>query len=172
MAESLWNALDDYLAAQLLAGLGNASSYTTLKITQVETAPIYDPQDWLKLYTVPFLIVATYTARSVVAGHDGGAMTKRDTEYGVTVASVTEGTPAQAKQNAAILVHRVEKLLAGLTFAGVTADDGSLLRGRPRGANGRLFESSIEIWQRPSANQPNLRYGVGITAFTVAGFNL
>lgn len=113
MAESLWNALDDYLAAQLLAGLGSGSSYATLEITQVETAPMYDPQDWVRLYTVPFLIVATYTARSSVAGHDGGTMIKRDTEYGVTVASVTEGTPSEAKRNAAILVHRVESFWPG-----------------------------------------------------------
>lgn len=172
MAESLWNALDDYLATQLLAGLGSASDYTTLVVTHVETAPIYDPQDWIKLYTVPFLIVTTYTARSVISGHDGGTTIKRDTEYAVTIVSVTEGTPAEAKQNAATMVHRVERLLSTLTFAGVTSDNGSLLRGRPRSANGRLFESSIEIWPRPSNSQPNLRYGVGITAFTVAGLNI
>lgn len=172
MAESLWNALDDYLAAQLLAGLGSSSGFSTLKITQVETAPIYDPQEWTQRYTTPFLIVTTYSARSVVSGHDGGSTIKRDTEYGVTVASVCDGAPAEAKRNAAILVHRVERLLSTMTFAGATADNGSLLRGRPRAANGRMFESSIEIWPRPSNSQPNLRYGVGITAFTVMGMNV
>lgn len=170
MAESLWNALDDYLAVQLLAGMGSASAYATLQITQVETAPIWDPQDWNRLYTPPFLIVATFTSRSVVAGHDGG--TKRDVEFAATVVSVTEGTPSAAKADAATLIHRVEKVLAGITFAGVTATDGSLLRGRPRGSNGRLFESSIEIWPKTSHNQANIRYGVGITAFTIAGLNL
>lgn len=172
MAESLWNALDTYLATQLLSAMGQASAYETLVITQVETAPVWDPQEWAKNYTVPFLIVASYEARSEVAGHDGGAMLKRNVEYGVTVISVVEGTPAIAKASAGILIHRVEKVLSGLTFAGVTADDGSLLRGRPRSANGRLFASTIEIWPRPSHNQPNYRYGVGITAFTVAGMNV
>lgn len=172
MAESLWNALDTYLSTQLLAEMGQASAYEALVITQVETAPIWDPQDWAKNYTAPFLIVASYEARSEVAGHDGGAMLKRNVEYGVTVVGVTEGTPAVAKADAATLIHRVEKVLSSLTFAGVTADDGSLLRGRPRSANGRLFASTIEIWPRPSHSQANIRYGVGVTAFTVAGMNV
>ncbi len=62
--------------------------------------------------------------------------------------------------------------MSTIAFASVTADNGSLLRGRPRSANGPLFESRIEIWPRPINSQPNLRYGVGITAFTVAGLNL
>ncbi len=172
MEESLWNALDEYLAAQLLAGLGIASDYETLVITQVETSPIWDPQDWAKLYTAPFLIVATFASRSAVAGHDGSETIKRDTEYAVSLLSVTEGDPKTAKRNSAILIGRVEKLLSTIRFDGVTTTGGSLLRGRPRNANGRMFESNIEIWPHPSHSQPNYRYGVGITAFTAAGLNI
>lgn len=172
MAESLWVGLDDYLAAQLLTGMGSASAYTTLVITEVATLAQIDVQDWSKLYTAPFQIVMSFQSRSQPAGHDGSSTVKRDVEYLVTVVNVVEGTPSVATMNAKILIHRTEKLLSTLSFAGVTADDGSLLRGRPKGNGGRMFMSDVELFQRPSNSQSNLRYGVGITAFSIAGLTV
>lgn len=172
MAESLWNALDDYLAAQLLGELGSAGDYTTLIVTSVDSHAQIDVQDWAKTYTTPFQIVMSFQARSQPAGHDDSSTIKRDVEYTVTVISVVEGVPAIATRDAKILVHRTEKFLSTLLFSGVSADDGSLLRGRPKTAGREFFASDIELFQRPSSSQSNIRYGVGITAFSVAGLLL
>lgn len=171
MAESLWNSLDDYLAAQLLAGMGSAGSYTTLVVTQVDKLAQVDVQDWTKNYTAPFQIVMSFQSRAVAAGHDGSSTIKRDVEYSVVVINVCEGAPAVATRDAKILVHRTEKLLATLNFAGVSADDGSLLRGRPRGSNS-MFASVVELFPHPSQNRSNLRYGVGTTAFSIQGLTV
>jgi hypothetical protein len=169
--ESLWNALDDYLATQLLAALGSAGSYATLRITQVDKLAQVDVQDWTKSYAAPFQIVMSFQSRAVAAGHDGSSTIKRDVEYSVVVISVCEGTPADATRDAKILVHRTEKLLATLNFAGVAATDGSLLRGRPRGSSS-MFASVVELFPHPSQNRANLRYGVGTTAFSITGLTV
>ena len=163
--ESLWGVVDDYLQTELLARLGAADS---LPVQAVYVWAQTDPSEWTSLPT-PFLVIMSYQSRAVPAGHDGGPP-KREQEYLVTVLSVVEGTSAVATQNAKILAHRVEKTLASLPY-GLEAADGSRASRPRRGTNGALFTTRVELYPRPS-QQPNQKYGVAVTAFTVPGITV
>ena len=164
--ESLWNALDDYLAAQLLAAMGSAGSYTTLIIAETEASALIDVQDWPKEFTTPFQIVESVDSISTLAGHDGGNTVKRAVDYSVRILSVCDGTRVVATRNAKTLIWRTEKLLATLNFATVRANDGSALRGRPRGEN-RIFSSGVKLFPHPSNSRPGLYHGVDVTDFSI-----
>lgn len=167
MAESIWNVGDEYLKAQLLTHLGEGGDYTTLPVQAVYVWAQTDISEWINLAT-PFQVVMSYQSRALPAGHDGESAIKREQEYMVTVLSVVEGNAEAATQNAKILAHRVEKLLATLTY-GLTSDDGSRISRPRRGSRGAMFATQIELYPRSSHTQPNHKYGVAVTQFTIPG---
>lgn len=170
MSESLWVAVDTYLKEQLLAELGSAGDYSTLQVQNVYVWAQTHPSEWANLQT-PFQVIMSFDSSAVPAGHDGESTIKRQQSYQVVVLSVVDGTAENATRDAKILAHRTEKLLATLRWAGITADDGSKAS-RPRAGNRNLLATGIELYPRPSSSQPDSRYGVAVTAFTVTGLTV
>lgn len=167
MTESLWNACDDYLAAQMLAALGSAGSYTTLKITSVQQWAQFDVPNFAK-QTLPFGIISSYSGLSAPAGHSGTESIPTKNTYTVAAICVCEGTRAQATKDAKTMIWRMEKLFKTLRFQGVTSDDGSKASSVVRADNGAMFRPQVALWDKPSSQSDSV-YGLGIVAFAVSG---
>lgn len=167
MTESLWNAADDYLAAQMLAALGSGGDYEDLLLTSVQQWAQFDVPDF-KGVTLPFGIVMSYRSNAESAGHDGSATIKSDNTYLVAAICVVDGTKAQATRDAKTLVWRMEQLFKTLRFQGVTTDNGSKASRIIRGQGGGLFRSEIDLWSKPTSQADSV-YGLGVTAFAVSG---
>jgi len=167
MAESLWNGVDDYLKAQILANLGPAGDYTTLKISDVRKWARFDVVDCAKL-TLPAVIVVSPNSNAVPAGHSGAVTINRKNTYLITLVSVVEGTMEQATEDAKTLVWRVEDLFATLRFSGVAAADGSKADRVIGGGESNMFRSQVTLWDKDSMAADSV-YGIGITAMAVTG---
>lgn len=171
MAESLWNTVDDYLKTQLLAHLGDGGDYATLTVQNAYIWAQTDPSEWNQIGT-PFQVVMSYQSRAQAAGHDGSSTIKREQEYLATILSVVDGDAETATANAKTLAGRVEKLLASLSWAGVTATDGSKASRPKRGSRGAMFATQVELYPRPSNTLPGQKWGVAVTAFSVPGITV
>lgn len=166
--ESLWNAADAYLATQFLANLGRSGLYGTLQVQEVYVWAQTEPAEWSKLET-PFQVVMGQRSTARPAGHDGSTVLKMEMEYPYTVLSVVTGDRTTATRDAKILAHRVERLLSSLRFDGIVAEDGSKASRPRRGSAGAMYATQIELIPRGSHNQPDAKYGVAVTVFSLNG---
>ena len=167
MTESLWNAVDNYLAAQILADMGNAGSYTTLQLASVEKWAQFDVVDFRDM-TLPFGIVMSYRGDSEPAGHSGESRLQTKESYTVAICVVCDGTKAAATADAKTLVWRLKKFLRGLRITDLSADDGSKADRIVRGA-GQMFTTQIDLWAKPSSRNADSVYGTGVVGFAVSG---
>lgn len=167
MSESLWNAADDYLATQILANMGSAGSYTTLKLASVEKWAQFDVIDFQGM-TTPFGIVMSYRNNSVPAGHSGESRIQTNETYDVVICLVTDGTRSTATANAKTLAWRLTKFVRGLRITGLTSDDGSKIDRVIRG-DGNMFAAQINLWDKPSSMNADSVYGMAAIAFRLQG---
>ncbi len=170
MTESLWNACDDYLAAQMLATLGAAGDYNNLLLTSVQQWAQFDVPDFAK-QTLPFGVISSYSGLSVPAGHSGTESIPMKNTYTFAAICVVEGTKAQATKDAKTLVWRMEKLFKTLRFQGVESADGSKASPVIRADNGAMFRPQVALWDKPTVKSDSV-YGLGIVAFAVSGIAL
>lgn len=171
MAESLWNAAEEYLAAQILAGMGTGSDYTTLQMRAVKRWAQFDTPELDKLGNenlLPATILTSFRSTAVPAGHSGPGTLNRQNTYFVVVAGVTKGSREQATADAKTIIWRYEDLFATLRFSGVAADDGSKASRIISSQETTLFRSEVALWPIPSS-QADMVYGLGIVAFAVTG---
>lgn len=166
--ESLWNAIDDYVAVELLKALGADSDYPDLQVAEVRKMAQFDTTD-LAMMQLPACIVMSWECRTEFNKH-GTTPPPRDMRYSVVVFGVVEAEGKQlpvineqATRDAKTLLHRIEKALTVMTF-GVTTDDGTAKKFVPGEAR---MQSSVNLWQRSSTRTG--RYGVSTTGFTVGG---
>lgn len=167
MAESLWNAAEEYLATQLLSGMGPASSYADLKLTTVKRWAQFDVANF-KNCVLPFGIIMSFDGRAQAAGVDGSATIKRVNGYTAAIICVTDGTREQATIDAKTLEWRTANLLSTLRFGTVTADDGSKMSKVISAGEGQMFRSNISLWDKPTTNA-DLVYGLSAVYFTLIG---
>lgn len=166
MAESLWTAIDDYLATQVMAAMGSGGDYATLNLAAVYKWVRFDAPDFKGLQT-PFGIVMSYDAIGVPTGHDGATVIKTSNTYMYALISVCDGTMSDATVNAKTLAWRQEKLLKSLRFVGVASDDGSKAGRIIRGQD-NMLRTSVALWDM-STTRADKVYGLAITAFAVTG---
>jgi len=167
LAESLWNAAEEYLAEQLFAGMGPASSYATLKLTSVKRWAQFDAVDF-KGCTLPFGIIMSFDGRAQAGGVDGSAAIRRVNAYTAAVICVTDGTREQATIDAKTLEWRTAHLLSTLRFGAVTAADGSKLSRVISAGDGQMFRSNINLWDKPTSQADSV-YGISAVYFTLTG---
>ena len=170
MSESLWNAADDYLATQILANMGSAGSYTTLKLTSVEKWARFDPIDFRNI-TTPFAVIVSYRNEVVPAGHSSESRSQTNDTFSISVLLVTEGTLSVATTNAKILAWRLQKFLRELRITGLTSDDGSKVDRLVRGDKS-MFVTEIALWDKPSTINSDSVYGIAEVAFRLQGITV
>lgn len=151
MGESLWHDLDAWQVDIIKAAMGQDSGYATLKLARVDTALVWDLQVWLD-WPKPAVAVISFMEERQPGPHGDGIahFTKR---YPSIWLAVTEGTQADAKRDAKILVKRMETLARGLYKQALTIPaDGSgervvnLWLGRGELSATRVPDSSDDLW--------------------------
>jgi len=167
VAESLWNAAEEYLATQLLTGMGPASSYSSLKLTAVKRWAQFDVVNF-KNCALPFGIIMSFDGRAQAAGVDGSTTIKRVNAYTTAIICVTDGTREQATIDAKTPEWRTANLLATLRFGTVTAADGSKLSKVISAGEGQMFRSNISLWDKQTSQSDSV-YGISAVYFTLIG---
>ncbi|MCC6457276.1 MAG: hypothetical protein IT328_20145 [Caldilineaceae bacterium] len=151
MGESLWHDLDAWQVGIIDAAMGEDSEYDTLKLARVDTALVWDLQVWME-WPKPAVAVMSFMETREPGPHGDGIahFTKR---YPTIWLAVTEGTQANAKRDAKILVKRMETLARGLYQQAFTlpADDSgervvNLALGRGELSARPVRSSNDDLW--------------------------
>lgn len=167
MSESLWNAVDTYVAANLSLDMAAGGSYTTLVLQSVNTWAVFDAMDF-EGKAFPFAVVSSRDGDAQPAGHIGSTRTITDEVYNVIITLVCEGTKASATADAKTLLWRTLKLLRTLRFSGISADDGSVVQSVIRPERGPMFRFGADLYSRPTVSADSV-YGVSWVLFSVRG---
>lgn len=109
MGESLWHDLDAWQVALIDEAMGQDSDYATLKLERVDTALVWDWQEWTE-WPKPAVAVVSFALDREPGPHgDGNAHFTK--QYHTIWLALTEGTQANAKRDAKILMARLEASL-------------------------------------------------------------
>ncbi len=114
--EAIENVIDEWLITQFSGAMGSSSSYTTLKLKQIDTAILRTPKDW-EAWIFPALGVSNRFVTRHPEGHMLSteiAISKRIT-YLLTF--VTYGTESTAIQTSRTLLARAEIALNAMRQA-------------------------------------------------------
>jgi hypothetical protein len=151
---SLWADIDTYLAAELLAELGSAGSYTTQVVKQVVVDDLIDFEKAIKLGNYPSVIVRSSTASQAPGPHGGGSARVENT-YEYSIVGVLKATgQAQCKRDVQELRRRLREFLkTRLALGGLmSTDDGERVQKVTWG------RSLLEVWV--NEKQPGTYFGV------------
>lgn len=158
---SLWADIDTYLAAELLAELGSAGSYTTQVVKQVVIDDLIDFEKAIKLGNYPSVIVRSSTASQAPGPHGGGGARVENT-YDYSLVAICQSTgQAQCKRDVQELRRRLREFLrTRLALGGLmSADDGERVQKVTWG------RSLLEVWSNPQ--MPGTFFGVTAMEFKV-----
>lgn len=167
MSESLWNAVDSYVATNLSTDMAAGGTYTTHVLQSVNTWAFFDTIDFEGM-DLPFAIITSRNGDAQPAGHIGSTRTITDEVYNVIITLVCEGTKATATVDAKTLLWRAMKLMRTLRFKGISADDGSAVQSVVRPENGPIFRFGVDLYSRPTVSADKV-YGVSWIVFGVRG---
>ena len=164
MAESLWIAIDEHLCTTF----DDALRYTeTYPVQTVIATAIQSVRDW-ETWPLPALAVVGVRVRRAPGGHGGPTGTlggqvqlglHYDKEMTYRIVAIGEGKQTDATLFAKTLEKRIEATLRGLSWAGVVADDGEVIR------QWSVDGSDIAVFPKPRAD--NTWYGLAIVSLTV-----
>ena len=109
MAEAIENVIDGWLETQLIAHMGSGSSYSTLKLLEIDTAVLRTYPDW-KDREFPCVGYTNTIAKRTADQHIGGVIhVTKPIVYALTF--VSSGTEVTAIQSARTLLARFEVML-------------------------------------------------------------
>lgn len=167
MSESLWLDLDNTLTSTVLAQMGNASSYATLKIQTVEAITMRDAWDW-STWTLPAMAVVGRTVKRDERSHGQDAISGAGPHYNKTlpywfIAVCRASTQSLARQNAKVLESRIETMAREIARTLALQD----ARGE-RIQKKRLRES--EIFTLPERTASNQWLGMAIVSMEFDSF--
>lgn len=114
MGESIWIDLEDHLAAQILADLGDESHSDSLTVNAVYVDLTDGPPEWRKFrdrYAPPFVIIWSAESEWIMSALGlAGSATKIDREFRLVIyAVVGHQDRIVAARNAKILGQRLER---------------------------------------------------------------
>ena len=160
---TLWADIDTYLQAELLAELGAAGTYTTLKVKQVlidEMLTIEDISTPVIQNVLPVVLVRSHHATQAPGPHGGGSVNVANTYDYYAVAITLSTGKQQAKKDTQEMRRRLREFLrTRLSLGGLTALDGERVQRVTWGA------SDLEVWE--NSKQPGNYFGVAAMDFKV-----
>lgn len=160
---TLWADIDTYLQAELLAELGAAGDYTTLKVKQVlidETLTIEDISTPVIQAMLPVVLVRSHHAE-VTPGAHGNGRVNIENIYTYFVIAVAQSTgKQQAKRDAQEMRMRLREFLrTRLSFGGLTATDGEKVD--------KVIWGGSDLEVIPNDKQPGNYFNVAAIGFKV-----
>lgn len=159
MSECVWCDQDQEVKALILAQMGKASAYTTLKLATVKATVIEGPQDW-KEWILPACAIASPMALYEDAKRHGDGLPHYIKRYRYGALFIVEGDQESAVANAKTLVKRCEKALRATAMAVQSSPDGE----HTDTTKPLITFAEVRLLRHPS---PGTWYGVGSLEFTV-----
>lgn len=153
MAESIWNAIDEYLSDHIKNNLGLQSSYTTLPIETAIATAIQSVRDWEE-WQLPAVAIVGTRARRTFGGHKGDGKRHYDKSLPYRIVAIVEGDQATATTKAKTLEKRLEVMTHTLQFNTIVADDGERVQ------KWSVGQSDIMVLAKPRSDK--LWYGLAI----------
>lgn len=160
---SLWADIDTYLATEVLAEMGSAGAYSTLKVRQVLVDDLMGPDEAAKLDAYPIVLVRSHKATQQPGAHGGGRVNVENIyEYVMIAVSISDGM-RKAKQDAQELRRRMREFLrTRLSLGGLTSADGEHVQKL------NWLDSHLEVWQQPDGNNVFLAIaGIGFNVQSI-----
>ena len=105
--EAIENVIDEWLITQFIGAMGSSSSYTTLKLKQVDTAILRNSKDW-ESWTFPALGISNRFVTRHPDGHIGPENIPISKRITYLLTFVTYGTESTAIQTSRTLLARAE----------------------------------------------------------------
>ena len=163
MAETLWIAIDEHLCGKLDDALRYTETYPAQTVIATSIQSIRDWEQW----QLPALAIVGVRLRRSPGGHDGGGVLGSaiplrlhyDKEMTYRVVAIGAGKQAEATQFAKTMEKRIEAALRALTWQGVTADDGEVIR------SWSVDGSDITVLPKPQSDQ--VWYGLAVVGLTI-----
>lgn len=109
MSEALWFDLDQWQIDHLTAAVGSGSAYSSLQIATIRATIVKDTREWenSELWTLPAVVVEGRDVERRIKAH-GDGRPHYDVLYPYVWLAPSYGTHDQARQNAKILLARLE----------------------------------------------------------------
>lgn len=160
---SLWQALDQAIAAALAAELGEESSYSDLRIQSIEIGDTWDPDHMVK----PGILIVSNDADLGTGPH--GAGPHATVAYSYMIVAVAEADTYQAAKAAAQALHR--RTLAALRTWPAILGAAQTAAGTGETADRLRFDRSrIEIRGRQGATRGK-HLGIAVVAVEIDTMN-